>query len=206
MKKYLTGAIFILVGLIFLVLIVYFIFIHRFDQDTGTDTPIPQDPGSVPITGVPAEPGKGNTEPLSVKMKISLADPSKKQVMTKEEASRMAMNFTERYGSYSNQSGYSNLSELTIFMTPKMQKWMAGNIREMQSKSAGSIYYGVSTKAITIEARLYDEEEGKAQFLVKTQRRESFGSPDNTSVSYKDIVIEMEKAGEAWKINSAFWQ
>jgi hypothetical protein len=124
-----------------------------------------------------------------------------------ESLERIAFSFAERFGSYSNHSGYSNVLDLKIFMTKSMQVWADNFVKETAAKEKYSaIYYGITTKAILAEVQKYDDDAGQADILVKTQRRESTGEIGNASLSYQDIFISFIKESGSWKVNKAEWQ
>lgn len=125
----------------------------------------------------------------------------------KDQAARLAVDFAERFGSYSNQANLKNISDLKIFMTDSMQSWADGYI-EQQRKSASTtvIYYGITTKAVAKEVLDFDESAGRAVVLVHTRRQEANESMDNVSkVFNQDITVTLVKSGETWKMDSAVW-
>ena len=73
-------------------------------------------------------------------------------------------------------------------------------------KADTSIYYGITTKAVSIETKKYDQDSNNAEILVKTQRLKAIASTKNTTTSYEDILIELIKNKGAWKVDGAYWQ
>ena len=135
----------------------------------------------------------------------------KKSEIDVENLKRMAASFTERFGSYSNHSDYSNILDLKIFMTKRMQAWADNFVNEIRIKDKSQvlgtdIYYGITTKSITEEIKEFDDNIGRAEILVKTQRRESTGTMSNASTIYQDILIIFVKEKGAWKVDKATWQ
>jgi hypothetical protein len=199
-KKRIIGITIIITGLILLALIIYFLFFYNFSQ------PVPE--------GEKAEnvPASIKTEPISPEKKKAIFNASEQPKITKEEIAeeelkRMAASFTERFGSYSNQSSYGNILDLKIFMTAKMQDWADNFIKETIAKNAYSgIYYGVTTKAVSETIRKFDDDGGEAIILVSAQRREATGATNNITTSYQDILIKFTKEKGAWKVDSADWQ
>lgn len=119
---------------------------------------------------------------------------------------RMAAAFVERFGSFSNQSNYGNISDLKIFMSAKMQAWADDFIaREKRKKAETAVYAGVTTKALYQEVKEFDEPGGRAEISVKTQRRETAGDTE-AAAFYQDIVIKFVKEKGEWKVDSAEWQ
>ena len=130
-----------------------------------------------------------------------------KSEVTKTDLSRIASSFAERFGSYSNQSNYTNINDLRIFMSRRMQNWSERYVVEAKEKNPDSaIYYGVTTKAIQQDIVEYDSDVGNARILVKTQRREATGTMSNSSSYYQDIMITFIKENNIWKVDSANWQ
>lgn len=126
----------------------------------------------------------------------------------KTTLTRLAASFSERFGSYSNQSDYANFEDLYDFMTPAMKSWSAEMVAELRARAKGSndIYFGVTTKALSSNLSNFDEDNGQAEVLVKAQRREATGSTANARIYYQDIVIKLVKEKEIWKVDGAFWQ
>jgi hypothetical protein len=133
---------------------------------------------------------------------------SRERQITKEDLKRMAASFTERFGSYSNQSNFSNIIDLKIFMSQDMRKWADQYVsQQRQKKLANNIYYGITTKAIAQEVITLDDDSGQAVILVKTRRREAISSTANVSnVFDQNIIINLTLEGGAWKVSSANWQ
>lgn len=201
MRKNIIAIIVIAFSIILIIGMAYIFFFYNFKapEETGE---IVDEAGQ---TDQPFDTSNTQTPPDT-----SVFTPSprvRKPEMGEEDLKRMAGSFAERFGSYSNQSDFSNVEDLLIFMTSEMKDW-AEDFVNKSSRVGGdrSIYYGISTKAITEETLKYEKEEGRAEILVKTQRREATGTMANASSFYQDIVIEFKKEGAAWKVDSAIWQ
>jgi len=166
-----------------------------------------------PIENESADRNKGeNTFPVKpvkeeIKTIIINEKNTPKSEVTKTDLSRIASSFAERFGSYSNQSNYTNINDLRIFMSRRMQNWSERYVVEAKEKNPDSaIYYGVTTKAIQQDIVEYDSDVGNARILVKTQRREATGTMSNSSSYYQDIMITFIKENNIWKVDSANWQ
>lgn len=125
-----------------------------------------------------------------------------------EDLMRMAASFTERFGSYSNQSNFSNIVDLKIFMSQRMKNWADAFIRTQRQKEGSSdIYFGIITRSIAQEVKDIDDYLGTAAILVKTRRREASGSTNNVSNEFdQNIIINFTKERGAWKVDTANWQ
>jgi len=121
---------------------------------------------------------------------------------------RLAQSFAERFGSYSNQSNFENIEDLKPLMTSSMIEWANKFIEEERKKVEEiSEYFGVTTKAVSVSTKFFNEEEGRGEFLVSTQRSEAKGTTTNiVNVYYQDILIKFKRVGEDFKVEGAFWQ
>ena len=121
---------------------------------------------------------------------------------------QLASIFVERFGSYSNQSSFSNINDLKMLMSKKMQRWAENYVREQKEQAqAADIYYGITTKAVAGEVEEFDDDAGKAVILVRTRRREALGTTVNISNAYnQDALITFVKEDGAWKVDSAVWK
>ncbi len=121
---------------------------------------------------------------------------------------RMARSFAERFGSFSNQSNFSNVTDLKMVMSSNMQNWADSYIeKNKKSNVANDVYYGLTTKALSTEVQKFDDKVGKATILVETRRRETIGTTSNASKLFNQkILITFVKENQAWRVDSAYWQ
>lgn len=189
--------------IIILVAVLLWLFLNR---SQGEEQIILLDSEDIPITLQPSSPAVAVAIDTVVTTSISPREVEEKQNIN--NLIKIASAFAERFGSYSNQNSFQNIQDLQIFMTDSMKNWSKSYIIDSKSQQEdNSIYYGVTTKALSTEVVNYNEGGGIAEILVKTQRREAMGSTSNAEVYYQDILIKMkQKKGDIWKVDSAFWQ
>lgn len=205
-RKYI-GTFIILLGLAILAVIIYFVFIHDFSPKISTNQIESQNTrapaNNLGGSGLPAN-NTASNQPVTAK-KIELT-PAKVDI-GEESLKQMAGSFAERFGSFSNQSNFENISDLKVFMSNKMARWADSYIVEMAAKREQTdIYYGISTTAVEKDVKSYSDSLGKVEILVKTQRREATGATSNFIVKYENILIIFLKENDAWKVDSAEWQ
>jgi hypothetical protein len=122
---------------------------------------------------------------------------------TNEEAPSgvIARNFVERFGSFSSEVDFVNVEDVLPLVTPGL----AARLKTLtQDTNSDLAYYGVSTKFIGFVDS--EELEVTANYTITTQREESFDSPENTSVRYQDINVDLVKDGDIWLVNDYQWQ
>jgi len=126
----------------------------------------------------------------------------------RSDLSRLAAAFAERFGSYSNQGSFENLLDLKTLMTAKLQEWTDNFIKQSQAASAtNSVYFGVTTKAISVDISSLDEGAGTAKITVGAQRRESSGSmADSSTIKYQNLELVFKKVSGEWKVDEATWK
>ncbi len=117
---------------------------------------------------------------------------------------RLANLFVERFGSYSSDAKFSNLTELRPYMTDRMKTWSDDFINIQLTTGTDQTYYAVLTDVITVEV---DSIKGdSATVTVTTQRRET--KADSTEFDtpfYQTITISANKVGGVWLVDQATW-
>ncbi|MFA6428630.1 MAG: hypothetical protein WCW02_03780 [Candidatus Buchananbacteria bacterium] len=115
---------------------------------------------------------------------------------------RLASDFAERFGSYSNQNNFSNLQELKLVATKSWQDYLNTQIKTL-AKTSAQIYSGVTTKALSSQVKNITSD--SASVLVNTQRQQaSANGPDK--IYYQAIVVRLLKVGSQWLVDEAKWQ
>lgn len=111
--------------------------------------------------------------------------------------------FVERFGSYSNESDFTNIDDIATMSTPALQGRLLSIASEARA-TAGEDYYGISTYVIAMNETARDAV--AASYMVTTQRKESVESPANTTTVYQDISISLVKDGTNWLVSDFQWQ
>jgi hypothetical protein len=200
MNKKIWGIIIVIASLAIIAGIVYIIFFYKFSD--------PAEPAvEQPVTEETNKTAESAAEPTIKAVTEQPVSPLKKAEVRSDDLARMALAFAERFGSFSNQSDYGNVRDLQIFMTSSMKVWSENYINEAKAKKTQTaIYYGIVTKAISSEVKQFDADAGRAEILVKTQRRESAGITGNSSTFYQDIIIKYVREQGVWRVDGIYWQ
>ena len=125
-----------------------------------------------------------------------------KQADVEADMKSLAMTFSERFGSYSNDGNYVNLDTLRKLSTDKLNLQL--NILKAK-QTAAATYYGVTTKALSAQITSYDAGMGRAEVTVYAQRREAQGTTANPTVYYQNLNLQLAKAGDVWLVDFAEW-
>lgn len=192
----------VLVALVVIIAIVYFAFFRNKPQSIVQPT-------NNTITGQLPEENISTTTPGDKPRNYQKYDISTEPTHTinQNDLSKIAMAFSERFGSYSNQSNYDNFTDLKIFMTDNMKGWADRYVSELKTSPQQDVgYYGVSTKALTSEVLQFNEANGEAEILVTTQRRESTDTVENNGSYIQKIKITMVKSDGEWLVDKAYWE
>lgn len=190
--KKLVAILIIIFALIILIGLVYFMFLASVKEKKPEAT-------APTAEEQPAE--------TAVKEAAPPPAPVRKQQVTEEDLKRLAASFVERYGSYSNQSGYANIRDLEIFMSQAMKLWARNYMEQYGSQGRQTdIYYGITTKAVVVDTKQFDDYAGQAEFTVKTQRQESTGVSANVRSFQQDASAVIIKEGGVWKIERVKWE
>ncbi|MFH1582975.1 MAG: hypothetical protein ABIB72_01490 [Candidatus Falkowbacteria bacterium] len=201
MNRKVWGIIIVIAALAIIAGIVYVIFFYKFSSpvEPVVEQPAVEAPVALPpAVEEPVKPITTTVQPIS---------PLKKAEVGADDLARMASAFAERFGSYSNQSDYGNIRDLQIFMTDTMKTWADNYINDARArKTQTTIYYGIVTKAISNEVKNFDSDTGRAEILIKTQRRESAGIIGNSRTFYQDIIIKYVREQGVWRVDGIYWQ
>ncbi|MBU4481961.1 hypothetical protein L6278_01880 [Candidatus Parcubacteria bacterium] len=122
------------------------------------------------------------------------------------QLTKIASAFTERFGSYSNQSNYENLKDLLLFMTPTFKRWTEDKIASADVTNKPAIYYGITTKVLKTDLIDFSQADGIAVFVISTQRNEVVGSSENSKALYQNMNLQMVETNGVWKVSQATWE
>jgi len=90
--------------------------------------------------------------------------------MTAEDLKQLAFSVAERYGSFSNQGNFGNISDLELYMTEEMKSWSKRYVETESAKPYSGKYYGMTTSALVGEVQSFKDD--KAQILVLPGKRD----------------------------------
>lgn len=121
------------------------------------------------------------------------------------DAVKTASLFATRFGSFSNQSDYGNVTDLKIFMTDSMKEWADKYVASLKSQEYTGEYYGIITHALTTKLLSYNKDAGSAKVLVTTERQENKGDILGTSYQQK-MTLDLVKVNNEWLIDNAVWE
>lgn len=119
-------------------------------------------------------------------------------------AAAVARTFVERFGSFSNQSGYLSFAELAPLTTGNFGDWLNSvYLPKLKKEHApAGYYYEISTEAplITVVEQTMD----MAEFVITTERGEKTDTSARTF--QQKIILKMKKVDETWRVDGAYWQ
>ncbi len=113
--------------------------------------------------------------------------------------------FIERFGSYSSQSDFANIDDVLSLATERFQTELQGLVTQYRAAtSSDDEYTGVSTYVIS--TKTVSETAQGMMLAVTTQRRESVGTPGNSTLRYQDVEIVLVKNGDSWLVDGLTWK
>lgn len=194
------GILIIVMGLILIILIIYFVWFRQVATIPESTVPV-----ATTTTQLPSGPTVGTTTPGDKPRNQQSYDISKEapHSITADDLGKIAMAFSERLGSFSNQSGYSNVTDLEILMTDSLKSWAVNYVDQLtkQYKNNG-VFYGITTRALVYTVNSFDDKSGQAKITVTTQRTEQ--------VSQKSYNQKMDlsflKVNDKWLVNETYWE
>lgn len=216
MDRRFVGIALILAGITMMGLIVYFVFFHSYGDDVVIEPDVKQvattTENLAPIKIADAVPVNNETVE-SVDPLVAIKNNASSEQKTPPSAdeleriliSNLGKSFVERFGSFSNQSDFGNISDLEMFMSVKMKDWAQKEVARLRAQTrGGEIYYGVTTKVVGYSFSAYDKTSGIAEMVMQARRRET---NDKAVNSYnQNIVVKFTKEDGVWLVASADWQ
>jgi len=146
------------------------------------------------------------TTPSIIKLNSGNGQTAIKAPSLEDNLKKLAINFAERYGSFSNQNLFQNIIDLAPLMSVKMKAYSEQSIAAAKPQNT-SVYSGTTTKAIRASLASLNEGKGQAEVIVSTQRFIATSSTDNiTKVYYQDISIKFILEDGEWRIDGAYWK
>ena len=187
--------------LILLLLLIGILIYLQLRQSVGPEQPLSQEtvtpqPGVLPpqisdagvIADIVARNGVQEDSTDAVEQNISL----------------FASSFIERYGSFSNQSGFKSFDDLDSFMTASFRSFVEVYRSDLEAQHGFDEYYGIETKVIS--SSIQRSTDTTSTVLLKTQRQEftdAFAAP---RVYYQDVRLELIRSGAEWLVQGVYWQ
>lgn len=119
---------------------------------------------------------------------------------------QLARSFAERYGSFSNQGNFENLTDLRVLMSAAMGARTDEYVAAESAKPPAQTYFGITTRAINVQMDAFDGDAGTATATVQTQRQEFRTATGKPDVYYQDAAIGLVRENGVWKVDSVTWQ
>lgn len=143
-----------------------------------------------------------NTKPTNSNTNTSAANVNKPTVSPDKPAIQFVVrNFTERFGSWSNQNDASNLIEAQAYASSSYSQYLETQIQKTKATPVPVEYSGTVTKALVFT--FLKQTASQASIQVSTQQEVTTGS--TTVTKTKDLLIDLIKVGADWKVNAAVW-
>lgn len=161
---------------------------------------------SLPNTNTGSNSGNSNVATGNTNSSGTVVQTSS-EAKAKSDVEKIARFFTEYFGSYSTDSNFTNVTGLKVYMTQNMQKWADSFVQDAKKSQQNTTgYFGVTTKAVSLQTKVFSDSQGIAQVTVSTQRREATGTSTNARIYYQDMTVSFAKEKGVWKVNEAVWQ
>lgn len=111
-------------------------------------------------------------------------------------------NFSEQYGSWSNQNGASNLVSAKQYASPSYAEYLDQQIAKTKATPIPAVYSGTVTKALVFNFLSLNTKNASVQ--VSTQQQVTTGT--STVTQTKELIVDLVKVGSDWKVNAAVWK
>lgn len=121
-----------------------------------------------------------------------------------QDATQVAKIFVARFGTYSNQAGVEQFSDLSLFVTAKMQTWVNEQVAKLIGKQADyQTAHVVRTQAVS--SRVSASSQTTATIIINARRTDQTGD-ETPKISNPEIKLEVIKVGKRWQVDSVVWK
>ncbi len=174
-----------LIAIAILIALVIIIWLLLRPEPQIIEEPVPSQPVETEITGEPAEIPEITKEPVDI------------------AAQTIARTFAERFGSYSSQGDFANVTDVMSIATEALKDRLESIAASAQA-SASDEYQGMSTRVLSMETTSETEEVSVVE--IQTQRTESIGSPANSTTTTQKLTLSLIKSGNSWLVDDFTWE
>lgn len=115
----------------------------------------------------------------------------------------VARSFTERFSSYSNESGFGNVEDVLPLVTADMRARLEA-LRVAAQAELTENYYGVNTRIVSLNE--VERGENTVKYEIQTQREEQIGGPDNSQVRYQKLTVAVAQVDGVWLVSDYAWE
>lgn len=132
----------------------------------------------------------------------SISDPTSiSSVLANEDADeryvrQLAIDFVERFGSFSNQNRNAHIDDVLPLVTEEMASWVSEQLQSYSDEYSGS-----TTNVFVSRVDAFAD--GQARISIEAQQ--VLESKTNTERVYNTGVVTLELVGDVWKISGLFW-
>lgn len=115
----------------------------------------------------------------------------------------LAEKFAEAYGTFTNRDEFTNITDLYSYMTDEMKSAKERFVEQsLEHQDPKAPFYGITTKVLA--SKILWQDDSECGVLVVTRREET--TSQGNKKRYQNILIEVEKINNEWKVNRATWQ
>lgn len=135
---------------------------------------------------------------------INTAPANTNTVADPDKAAReyVARNFSESFGSGTSEDNYSNWAKTRPFVTASFGAFLDRTQTQQRQGNLSGPYHSYLTKALVVVTT--KSASTTAAMTVSTQRQETIVT--ETKVYYQDLLLDLLKVGNDWKVNAATWR
>lgn len=148
---------------------------------------------------------KSNVNPGESEPKVNLKPLSSEQ-LAEAELENLVARFIERWGTYSNQSDFSNLKSLDFQMTSKMKRFIETYVDQIkQDHPYQKGYYGVTTRSVAVDLGSFNSGLSFVKASVGTRRTETIGASEPKAFN-QNATVDLVKINSEWLVDGVFWE
>lgn len=163
-------------------------------------------PRSQPAGVLPAAPGG------ALARSVSPAAPPVEPVLPPPPASpavavrQLAVTFAERYGSFSSEGNYVNLTDLSPVMTEQYRRQTERDIIRRRAAPSPAEFSSVTTVALHAEVEIPNGEASTAATARVTTQRTAVSGSQAPRTYRQALTVHLRKVSGDWRVDGAEWE
>lgn len=119
---------------------------------------------------------------------------------------QVAMTFAERFGSFSSEGEYVNLTDLYPILTERYQRQTETEVARLRARPRADEFTATSTVVINADVDLPSGETSTSATARVTTQRTAVSGAQAPRTYGQDITVKLLKVGDEWRVDGATWE
>jgi hypothetical protein len=125
---------------------------------------------------------------------------------TETAVRQVAMTFAERYGSFSNEGNFVNISDLFPLMTERYQRAQEAELARLRQQPRPAEFSSTTTIVMKADVDLPSGEASKSAIARVLTQRTEVRSGATPKTYGQTLTVQLVKISDGWRVDGATWE